>query len=73
MEWAYLLFSLICPLSMVGLLGWWAWSMRRSHQGNRAQQTPVRSGTDENEITRMRAQLDQLEAQARDRKATTTG
>lgn len=72
MESAYLLFSLLCPLTMVGLMGWWAWSMRRS-KANGAQQVPVRSAVDENEITRMRAQLDQLEAQARDGQTTTTG
>lgn len=68
-----LLFSLLCPLSMVGLMGWWAWSMRRP--GNRASRghAPVRSAGDEIEITRMRAQLDQLEARSRDEKSPAAG
>ncbi len=73
MELGFLLFTLLCPLSMVGLMGWWAWSMRRP--GNRASHghAPVRSASDENEITRMRAQLDQLQAQARDEKSPAAG
>jgi uncharacterized iron-regulated membrane protein len=72
-ELGFLLFTLLCPLSMVGLMGWWAWSMRRP--GNRASHghAPVRSASDENEITRMRAQLDQLQAQARDEKSPAAG
>lgn len=58
MEFAYLLFSLMCPLSMVALVGWWVWSTRRSG-GSTPQQAPVRSAAEEAEITRMRAQLDQ--------------
>jgi uncharacterized iron-regulated membrane protein len=69
----YLLFTLLCPLSMVGLMGWWAWSMRRQGTSAGHNQKPVRSVSDENEITRMRAQLDQLEAQARDDKTSATG
>ena len=67
MELAYLLFTLACPLSMVALVGWWVWSMRRS--SSKPQQAPVRSAAEEAEIARMRAQLDQLDAQARDQKA----
>ena len=69
MEIAYLLFTLMCPLSMVALVGWWAWSMRRTSGGSSCQKAPARSAADESEIVRMRAQLDQLEAQARDGKA----
>jgi uncharacterized iron-regulated membrane protein len=72
-ELGFLLFTLLCPLSMVGLMAWWAWSMRRP--GNRAGtgHAPVRSASDEIEITRMRAQLDQLQAQARDEKSRAAG
>jgi uncharacterized iron-regulated membrane protein len=71
-EIAYLLFTLMCPLSMVALVGWWVWSMRRPG-GSSCQQTPARSAAEEAEITRMRAQLDQLDAQARDQKAPSNG
>jgi flagellar basal body-associated protein FliL len=71
-ELLFLLFTLLCPLSMVGLMGWWAWSMRRTSKSDSGQ-APVRSATDENEITRMRAQLDQLEAQTRDDKSRAAG
>ncbi len=67
MELAYLLFTLLCPLSMVALVGWWVWSMRRS--SSQPQQAPVRSAAEEAEITRMRARLGQLEARSRDEKA----
>lgn len=74
MEIAYLLFTLLCPLSMVALVGWWAWSMRHSSGGNSGcEKQPVRSAEDESEIARMRAQLDQLDAQARDDRAPTRG
>ena len=69
MEIAYLLFTLMCPLSMVALVGWWTWSMRRASGDSSCQKTPARSAADESEIVRMRAQLDQLEAQAREGKA----
>ena len=72
MELGYLLFTLMCPLSMVALVGWWAWSMRRS-SGSSCDKAPARSAAEEAEITRMRAQLDQLDAQARDTKAPSKG
>ena len=65
MEIAYLLFTLMCPLSMLGLLAWWGWSMRSS-SGGCSDSKPTRSAAEEREIVRLRAQLDQLEAQARD-------
>jgi hypothetical protein len=61
MEFLYLL----CPLSMVAMMGWWAWSMRRTGQQSSCH-APRRSAADEAELTRMRAQLDQLEAGARE-------
>jgi uncharacterized iron-regulated membrane protein len=70
-ELAYLLFTLACPLSMVALVGWWFWSMRRS--SSKPQQASVRSAAEEAEITRMRAQLDQFDAQARDAKVPSKG
>lgn len=73
MELVFLLFTLLCPLSMVGLMGWWAWSMRRPGKRASDSHVPVRSASDQNEITRMRAQLDQLEAQARDEKSPAAG
>lgn len=71
MEIAYLLFTLLCPLSMIALMGWWAWSMRSSRSGSQA--APVRSARDEEEITRLRAQLDQFEARTRDDETATRG
>ena len=70
MEIVYVLFTLMCPLSMLGLVAWWGWSMRRSSGGS-SNSGPVRSAAEESEILRMRAQLDQLEAQTRDDKAPT--
>lgn len=69
MEIAYLLFTLMCPLSMVALVAWWAWSMRRPASGSSGQNAPVRSAVEEAEMSRMRAQLDQLEGQAGTEKA----
>ena len=54
MDLGYLLFTLLCPLSMVALMGWWAWSMRGRKQPAAA---PVRSAADEAELTRLRAAL----------------
>lgn len=65
MEAAYLLFTLLCPLSMLALGGWWFWSMRRSARSC-PPPAPVRSQTEEAELARMRAQLDQLQAAARE-------
>jgi hypothetical protein len=60
MEIAYLLVTLLCPVSMIAMVGWWAWAMRRPKQA------PARSAADDAEITRMRAHLDQLGAHDRD-------
>jgi hypothetical protein len=53
----YLLFTLLCPLSMVALLGWWAWSMRPGRDRSR-HPAPVRSAAEEAELARLRAHLD---------------
>jgi hypothetical protein len=71
-ELAYLLFTLMCPLSMVALVGWWVWSMRRSG-GSSGEQAPARSAAEEAEIARMRAQLDQLDVQSREQKTPSSG
>jgi hypothetical protein len=47
--------------------------MRRTGKRASVTQGPVRSAIEENEITRMRAQLDQLEAQARDETSPAAG
>ena len=67
MEIAYLLVTLLCPVSMIAMLAWWAWAMRGPKKCSSA--APARNTADDAEITRMRAQLDQLEAQARDQHA----
>ena len=72
-EIAYLLFTLMCPLSMVALVGWWAWSMRRPASGSGREVEPARSAAEEAEIARMRAQLDQLQAKAREEKTPSHG
>ena len=64
MEIAYLLVTLLCPVSMIAMVGWWAWATRRATNAPAA--APARSAGDDAEITRMRAHLDQLEAQSRD-------
>lgn len=68
MEIAYLLVTLLCPVSMVAMMGWWAWAMRGPKKSSAA--VPARSAADDAEITRMRAHVDQLEAQSRDQDAT---
>lgn len=67
MEAAYLLFTLLCPLSMVALVGWWVWSMRKSSGTAAAQPEPARSAVEEGELARLRAQLDQLQGSERDK------
>ncbi len=61
MEAAYLVFTLLCPLSMVALAAWWAWSVRRSSKGAAATGESTRSVTDEAEMARMRARLQELQ------------
>jgi hypothetical protein len=61
MEFLYLL----CPLSMLAMMAWWAWSMRRTDEQSSCS-APRRSRVEEAELTRIQAQLDQLEAGARD-------
>lgn len=65
MDIAYLLVTLLCPVSMIAMVGWWAWAMRRPKKTPAA--APARSAADDAEITRMRAHLDQLDAHIRDR------
>ena len=65
MEIAYLLVTLLCPVSMIAMVGWWAWAARRATTNSPAA-SPARSAADDAEITRMRAHLDQLEAHSRD-------
>lgn len=71
MDLAYLLFTLACPLSMVALVAWWFWAMRRP--SSKPQEAPVRSAVEEAEVARMRAQLDQFDAQARDERSPAHG
>ncbi len=61
MEAAYLVFTLLCPLSMVALVAWWAWSMRRTGKGAPATGESARSVSDEAEVARMRARLQELQ------------
>ena len=61
MEAAYLVFTLLCPLSMVALVAWWAWSMRRTGKGAPARGESARSVTDEAEMARMRVRLQALQ------------
>jgi hypothetical protein len=65
-EGLYLLFTLLCPLSMVALMGWWFWSMRKSSGTAGCPAEPTRSAVEEGELTRMRARLDQRHAAERD-------
>ena len=67
MEIAYLLVTLLCPVSMAALVGWWAWAARQAKKTPAA--APVRSAVDDAEIARMRAHVDQLEAHWRDHEA----
>ena len=62
MQIAYLLVTLLCPVSMVAMVAWWAWAMRASKRCA----APSRSASDDAELTRMRAHLDQVAARSRD-------
>lgn len=62
MEAAYLVLTLACPILMVLLIGWWAWSMRRPNRGSGA---VLRSAVEDGEIARMREQLEELQARER--------
>lgn len=64
MEIAYLLVTLLCPLSMVAMVAWWSWATHTPKDRSSAART--RTAADAGEITRLRAQLDQLEAHSRD-------
>jgi hypothetical protein len=65
-EFAYLLFTLLCPLSMVALVGWWFWSMRATTGGSANAAPPARTAAEEGELARMRSQLDQSQQDQRD-------
>lgn len=67
MEIVYLLVTLLCPVSMIAMVGWWAWAMRGPKKAPAA--APSRSAADDAEITRMRAHLDQLKAHSRNQDA----
>ena len=69
MDIAYLLFALMCPLTMLAIVGWWVWSMRRPGSGSSCDKAPARTAAEEAEIARMRARLDELDAQAVERPA----
>ena len=66
MEVAYLLFTLLCPLSMVALVGWWFWSTRTTTGGSASAAPPARTAAEEGELARMRSQLDQSQQNQRD-------
>ena len=66
MEIVYLLVTLLCPVAMIAMVGWWAWAVRGSKTAPAAL---GRSAADDVEIIRMRAHLDQLEAHSRDQDA----
>jgi membrane protein implicated in regulation of membrane protease activity len=51
---AFLVIVLLCPLSIVALVGWSAWSRRR----HRSDHPVARSVTDDAEIRRMRDRED---------------
>jgi uncharacterized iron-regulated membrane protein len=52
----YLLFSLLCPVSMVALVAWWAWSVRRPRSSS-GPAAPVRQPADAAALEAMRAQM----------------
>lgn len=54
------LFSLLYLLAIVVGIGWWLWVVRRSRQPAR----PKRTGTENVELARLRAQLAQMEGEA---------
>jgi membrane protein implicated in regulation of membrane protease activity len=51
---AFLVIVLLCPLSIVAVLGWAAWSRRRHRPGHAAERSP----TDDAGIRRMRDRED---------------
>ena len=66
MDAASLLFALLCPLSMVALVGWWAWSMRKPAGSSAFDAEPARSAASKALPARMGARLDQLHTDDRD-------
>ena len=54
LQTAFLLIALLCPLSLVALAGWAAWSRRRQGPSGGPGAGEPRSAVDESEIARMR-------------------
>lgn len=60
----FLLIVLLCPLSIVVIAGWAAWSRRRAGASGRPAATEPRSAVDDAEISRMRLAIGAQDAQA---------
>ena len=61
---AFLLIVLLCPVSIVVIAGWAAWSRRRAQAAGRPDVTEARSAVDESEISRMRVAIGAQDEQA---------
>ena len=64
---AFLLVVLLCPLSIVALAGWAAWSRRRARASGGPAATEAPCAADAAEISRMRVEIGRQGAQARER------
>ncbi len=65
----FLLTALLCPLSIVALMVWGAWSRRRARGSGGPGGAPTQSPADTAEISRMRARIAEPPAQGRTRRA----
>lgn len=65
----FLLVALLCPLSIVALMAWSAWSRHRARASGAPGGAPAQSAADTAEISRMRASIAGPQARGRSRRA----
>ena len=63
LQGVFLLIVLLCPLSILAITGWAAWSRRRTGASGRPGVTEPRSAVDESEISRMHVAIGAQDAQ----------
>lgn len=61
---AFLFVALLCPLSIVAMVGWSLWSSRRAREKDGPRAAPVRSAADEAELERLHSRLEAQDAHA---------
>lgn len=65
----FILVALLCPLSIVALMAWSAWSRHRARASGAPGGAPAQSAADTAEISRMRANIAGPQARRRSRRA----